>query len=192
MERPGADNPARARTPSRTVAVVLCAAGEPPPRALLDALARRKVEAVLAGDPYRAIRALASSTDPARTPPALIVVEPALHRAGSAGDLLHSVRRRFPGVALWRYDRHARPPLRAMSSATFSDDAPPAASNQRSANGRADSAVQPSNGRPSSPTPLRLTGADEPRPQDAPPSALLSEEELTMLLSDDLDPPASR
>lgn len=198
------EHAARPASPVRTRAVVLCAPGEPAPRALLDALNRRGVRPEPAHDPFGAARMLFTcGADGAR--PALIVVEPARQRPGPAEDLLRSVRRRLPGTSLWRYDPHARPPLRALAAGTFSDASNPHAHHAGGANGSGP-VVVPS-GSTSLPPALRLTEAlpgeppspgalvsNGPREEAAPPqpSALLSEEELAMLLADDLDPPQTR
>ncbi len=192
----------KGRSP-RTRAVVLCAPGAPgtpAPRTLLDALARRGVDALVVHDAFAAALVVARCADDA--PPALIVVEPDAHRSGLIEDLVRAVRRRFPGVALWRFEESARPPLRALGSAMFSEQG---AERGKESNGSASvvvrSGARRAQGLPAPPV-LRLTGepkakrsSEQGAPSEAPqeaPSALLSEEELAMLLSDDLDHPLDR
>ena len=190
MTSPLTNGAGNGRSP-RTLAVVFCTPGREAPRTLLDALARRGVEPLVVHDVFGASLLTARASD--HGSPALIVVEPGAHRAPLVEDLLRSVRRRFPGVVIWRFDASARPPLRAFSDL--------AAGSGAGTNGSSPVVV-----RKATPA-LRLT--DHPRPtppippgstanpgadvDDAPvretPSALLSEEELAMLLSDDLDPP---
>lgn len=172
--------------------MALCPPGEAPPRVLMDALTRRGVEALLTGDAFEAALLLARvlrESGQAGAPPALILIEPSRHRPAALEDLLRVARRRWPGVALWRYDAAARPPLRAMAAgAAFSDHD---ASQRGRTNGAPEVVVSPRAGRRPSPE-LRLTEDVAPRrdEDDQPaqaPSALLSEEELAMLLSDDFD-----
>ncbi len=191
MTRPTNDA-RRPGEPLRTHAVVLCAPGQSPPELLVSALEKRSVTPIATDDPFRAMAlvARAGAIDETRQP-ALIVVEPSAQSPRALEELIRVVRRRQPGVALWRFDANAQPPLRALSAAVFSDHAAQA---NGAANGEARVVVSPSGKssprRPSPPPQLRLTdtpaAAPESRTEEAP-SALLSEEELAMLLADDLD-----
>ncbi len=190
MARPTNDA-RRQGEPLRTHAVVLCAPGQPPPEILVTALEKRRVTPVATDDAFRAMAliAKAGNADEHRQP-ALIVVEPSAQNTGALEDLVRVVRRRQPGVALWRFDGNAQPPLRSLSAAVFSDHAE---QSNGATNGEARVVVsprgRPAPQRPSVPPQLRLTetpAAPESRSEE-PPSALLSEEELAMLLADDLD-----
>jgi hypothetical protein len=181
--------------------VILCPGGADAPSVLLAALRKRAVEPVLTRDPFAAMLAImrlapgASADDAApgegQWPPALIVVEPARAEDAALEDLLDAAPRRAPGLVVWQYDEHARPPLRALLRRKAAQ--PPA-------NDAPAVVVPPKGRRPATPT-LRLTG--EPAPNDHfgraepatepdPPENLLSDEELSMLLADDLNEPDAR
>jgi hypothetical protein len=188
MTRPTSDA-RREGEPLRTHAVVLCLPDQSPPEILVKALENRRVEPLTTDDAFKAMVLLARAglANEARSP-VLIVVEPASQNAGRLEDLIRVVRRRQPGVALWRFDANSRPPLRAFTASGFSDHA---SHSNGAANGDPRVVVSPRGNapaRPSAPPQLRLTDgpAKHDRPDEAP-SALLSEEELTMLLADDFD-----
>jgi hypothetical protein len=189
MTRPTSDA-RRQGEPLRTHAVVLCMPGQSPPEILVTALQKRRVQPLATDDAFQAMVLLARAglVDEGR-PPALIVVEPSSQNAGPLEELTRVLRRRQPGVALWRFDSNAQPPLRAFSASGFSDHA---SHSNGAANGDPRVVVaprgRPSPARPGVPPQLRLTDgpAVHDRPEEAP-SALLSEEELAMLLADDFD-----
>jgi hypothetical protein len=175
----------------RTLAVVFCAPGKEAPGTLLDALARRGVEPLVVHDAFGATLLTARASE--HGSPALIVVEPAAHRAPLIEDLVRSVRRRFPGVVIWRFDASARPPLRAFSDVGVRSGAGTNGSSPVVVRKAAPSLRLTDHPRPASPLPAPSPDSSARDPDAATeretPSALLSEEELAMLLSDDLDPP---
>lgn len=177
-------NGAETGRPPRTLAVVFCAPGKEAPGTLLDALARRGVEPLVVHDVFGATLLVARASE--QMAPALIVVEPAAHRAPLIEDLLRSVRRRFPGVAIWRFDASARPPLRAFSDVVVRPGAGTNGSAPVVVRKAAPSLRLTDHPSPATPAPARDPEAE---PERETPSALLSEEELAMLLSDDLDHP---
>lgn len=157
----------------------------PVPAELADSLERKGVRRV---DVHSAFGALAEicAVDPrsgAREPAALLIVEPRLATPGDGlARLVASVAKFAAGVSVWRYERDAAPALRAIEPAAPRAATKPEVVVRKNAVGQARTPA------------LRLAPESIHLPEAGPdadtlpaPSrtALLSDEELAMLLSDE-------
>ncbi len=212
---------ARAEVPADQAPTVRCIltlarSGRVPPVDLLEALAARRIEVRECVGVFSTMATLLEyqhQNDSRAT--AVILVEPGLHRAGRAEELLAAIDRFAPGVACWKYDVSATPKLDRWRRESPSPVAKPVVEDHphlpaSKVNGIKE-AIRKAEGSPS----LRLTSHDaalpiHPHSQESPdsesshilgageehpassPETLLTEAELAMLLDlgDPLDPPA--
>lgn len=166
----------------------------PVPPELADSLERKGVRRV---DVQSAFGALAEicAVDPksgAREPAALLIVEPRLATPGDGlAKLVAAVAKFAPGVSVWRYERDAAPALRAIEPAAPRAAKPEVVVRKNAVGTARAPALR------LAPESIHLPEAgpsmDAPATSPAPSrTALLSDEELAMLLSDEPFPRAAK
>lgn len=158
------------------------------PRDLLAALERRGLRPRSIAGPYAALAEIClCRRERPGVPIALIVVEPSRSIPGEMTErLMGALARQVDGVTVWRYDTEPEPRLGAFDQA------------RRTPEPRIEAPTPEITVRPASPPRLRLAPesldaallhAPSPAPLAAP-SAMLSDEELAMLLARDDAPEA--
>ncbi len=158
------------------------------PDDLLGALERRGLRSRLTAGPYAALAEVClCRRERPGVPIALIVVEPSRSIPGAMAErLLGALARHVDGVTVWRYDTQPEPRLGAFDVTRRAPETP------------VDAPRPEIPARPASPPRLRLAPesldaallhAPSPAPPAAP-SAMLSEDELAMLLARDDAPEA--
>ncbi len=167
------------RSPEALRAVILLdSGGAVPPEELLRSLQRRQISYEVVRSIYGAMSALCD--DPANEPPALIVTEP--HRVPGLDRLRASIARFVPLTPVWKYDSTVQPRLQAMPEPKPIQPAP----GQPEVIVRKRAIARPA---------LRLTGDFDslgnlpPKPlkdegEEQLSTSMLTDEELTMLMSD--------
>lgn len=165
--------PEHAQTPIRCV---LLSGAPRPPADLDESLRKRSLSPTRCGSVYAALAELCAE----RAPAVLIVVEP--DTIPEVGDLVDAATRYAPYATLWRYDAASPQRLRAFEVTAPRVSVAPAA---------------PAPARDRVAPRLRLAATDDAPPargaapvdgsgvSSRPPASLLSDEELSMLLSDD-------
>lgn len=160
-------------TPTPIRCVLLCLAPRTPAD-LDESMRKRNLAPTRCASAFMALAELCAE----RVPVALIVVEP--DTIPGVGDLVDAATRYAPYATLWRYDASSPQRLRAFEIPSVRASAPAPAPSVARATPR-----------------LRLAAIDDAPPATSgasggasaapsrPPASLLSEDELSMLLSDD-------
>ena len=152
----------------------------------------------MASNPFEAmahlVRSLDESVPAAHRGMALVIVEPREHQDGALQGMLASLARYAPLTTLWAYDKDASPRLHSFvpgdsdGHVNESVEIYVAKDVEKQAIEASRMRRERSMGKP----PLRLTGdgqipADVELGDEIDPSKLMSQDELSMLLDDDMD-----
>ncbi|MHC4976008.1 MAG: hypothetical protein ACYTF7_05310 [Planctomycetota bacterium] len=183
--------------------VVLCAPGTTNgPGDLIRALKRKQLALQIANNPFEAmahlVRRLDESVPAASRGMALVIVEPKQHGDGLLQSMLASLARYAPLTTLWAYDEDASPKLHSYvpgDGDSSADGEPEIHVKPGLKDQLIEATLQRRAHKEGSPS-LRLAGEGQVPPgasdlddldDEIDPTKLMSQDELSMLLDDDLD-----